>query len=195
MIRNMHRAPSLGIATLLLFAVGCSMGGDDYTPARFDIQDTTAIMRGIIDESTPAQVTRLINDHPQVTVIVMQDVEGSVDDEANVRASRMVRAQGYRTHVPSDGLIASGGTDFFVAGTTRTVEPGARVGVHSWADGNGTEGSELPETHPDHALYLNYYAEMGIPAGFYWFTLNAAPASDIYWMTEAELIQYSIVTQ
>lgn len=36
---------------------------------------------------------------------------------------------------------------------------------------------------------------MGIPSDFYWFTLEAAPAESIHWMTEEELFQYHITTE
>jgi hypothetical protein len=43
-------------------------------------------------------------------------------------------------------------------------------------------------------MYLNYYDEMGIPQSFYWYTLEAASAEDIHWMTESELEQYNMLT-
>ena len=36
---------------------------------------------------------------------------------------------------------------------------------------------------------------MGIPADFYWFTLEAAPADDIHWMSRDEMETYAVVTQ
>ena len=69
----------------------------------------------------------------------MQNVQGSVDDEANIAAARLVRERGLNTLIPGSGMIASGGTDFFLAGVKRTVQPGAKIGVHSWTGNpNGT---------------------------------------------------------
>ena len=102
---------------------------------------------------------------------------------------------GFNTHVPADGEIASGGVDFFLSGVERTVDTGALLGVHSWAAGDGTTGADVPRDDPQHQLYLDYYAEMGIPAEFYWFTLEAAPAEDIHPMTEAEIEKYGLLTQ
>ncbi len=42
---------------------------------------------------------------------------------------------------------------------------------------------------------LDYFGEMlGEVRGpeLYWFTLHAAPAADIHWMTEAEVAQYEL---
>jgi hypothetical protein len=35
---------------------------------------------------------------------------------------------------------------------------------------------------------------MGIPADFYWYTLEAASAENIHWMTAQEIAQYDILT-
>lgn len=150
-------------------------------------------MVGDIDRTLPHRIRELHENYPEVTTIVMQDVPGSIDDEANLAAARLVRRYGFKTLVPDDGLIASGGVDFFLAGVERTVEPGAKLGVHSWAGDNLT-GSELPHDDPDHRPYLNYYLDMGIPTDFYWFTLDAAPADDIHFMTPEEIDHYQITT-
>lgn len=169
-------------------------GGED-TPASFEVFDTTAFMTGVIGASTPCRVDELLRDNPDVDVIVLEDVPGSQDDEANLVAARMVRAAGLDTAVFADAPgVASGGTDFFAAGVERLAEPGATFGVHSWATGDGIQGGDLPRDDPEHRRYLDFYDEMGIPQDFYWFTLDAAPADDIYNMTDAELEQYGIVT-
>ncbi|MEM7113734.1 MAG: alpha/beta hydrolase [Chloroflexota bacterium] len=183
------------LSVLLSVTTSCALLLNDYTPAAFTVNGDQATMSGAIDGSTPDEVQRLIDEHPEVTTIVMQNVEGSVDDEANLVAARLVRQHGFHTHVPADGEIASGGVDFFLAGVERTAVSGAKLGVHSWATGDGTTGDQVPRDDPQHKLYLDYYAEMGIPADFYWFTLQAAPAEDIYFMTEAELVQYQMVTR
>lgn len=107
----------LGFIALLTLA-GCR----NYKPASFTVEGNKAIMTGAIDAKTPERVAALINDHPEVKTIIMQDVEGSVNDEANLVASRRIRQHGFTTHVPANGVIASGGTDFFLAGVERSIE-------------------------------------------------------------------------
>lgn len=80
----------------------------------FTIEGETAYMSGVISADTVRQVKKLIKDYPDVKIIQMVSVDGSVDDEANLIASRLVREAGLNTHVAKDGKIASGGTDFFV---------------------------------------------------------------------------------
>ena len=168
----------------------------DNTPADFVVADGVAVMSGVIGADTPAKVLRLALEHPEVRTIAMSIVPGSIDDEANLVAARLVRDYGWNTTVPSDGVIASGGVDFFVAGVERTIEEGAQLGVHTWGGGwwGQRSGADLPRDDPEHGRYLDYYAEMGIPAAFYWFTLDAAPADSIHNMTPDELVRYGIVT-
>ena len=69
------------------------------------------------------------------------------------------------------------------------------VGVHSWADGSGTEGGDLPRDDPAHDLLLDYYEDIGIDEGFYWFTLQAAASDGIHNMTEEERTRWDIATE
>jgi hypothetical protein len=170
-----------------------------FEAAVFEIEGETAFMYGVIDHTTPGVVRALVDEHPDVTRIVMVDVPGSDDDPANLEASRLVRARGLETVVPSNGVIASGGVDFFTAGKNRVVEPCGKLGVHSWdedgPDGSIIFGSEVPRDHEIHAMFLEFYREMEIPEDFYWFTLEAAPSQRIYWMSNEEIVLYGLVTE
>ncbi|MCH2143167.1 MAG: alpha/beta hydrolase fold domain-containing protein, partial [Phycisphaerales bacterium] len=161
-------------------------------PLWFEVDGNQAVAYGTIDSSTPSRVMQLLIEHPDVDTIVLQDVPGSVDDESNLRAARLIRHHGLATHVPADGEIASGGVDLFLSGTHRSIEPGARLGVHSWG-GVGEAGDALDRNDEAHDLYLEYGREMGIPDAFYWFTIEAAPPDDIHWMTPEEIDQYQLV--
>lgn len=166
---------------------------EELRGAVFAVEGRAALMHGVIGPSTPGRVLELILEFPEVDTIVMEEVPGSMDDDSNLRAARLVRRRGFTTIVPSGGMIASGGTDFFLAGVRRIVEPGGMIGVHSW-DGFNEEGRDLPEDHPEHAKYLDYYREMGVPSDFYRFTLEAAPADDIHWMTAREISRFAVAS-
>jgi len=176
-----------------------STEGLPYEAATFKIEGEEAFMYGVIDHTTPGVVQALVDEHPEVTRIVMVDVPGSDDDPANLKASRLVREHGLETVVPSNGVIASGGVDFFTAGKTRVVEPCGKLGVHSWdedgPDGGIILGNEVPRDHEIHAMFLEFYREMGIPGDFYWFTLEAAPPQRIHWMSDEEIVLYGLVTE
>jgi len=163
--------------------------------ASFTVENDKAYMNGVISQKTIQRVKDLIENHPNVKTIVMENVGGSIDDESNLIASRLVREAGLNTEVSEGGLIASGGVDFFCAGVKRRAHKNATIGVHSWS-GDGVDNAiELPKDHPEHQKYLDYYQEMGVPESFYWFTLKAAPADDIYNLTESERVEYLIVTE
>jgi len=163
-------------------------------PVTFDIKGSNALMSGNIGPSTPYKVMELVFYHPEVDTIVMVDVPGSIDDDSCLRASRIVRAHKLNTHLRSDGEVASGGTDFFLAGVNRTCEKGAQFGIHSWSE-FGAEGSDYPRDSIEHKMYLDYCNEMGVPESFYWHTLDVATADDIHWMTEKELKQFNMITE
>ncbi|MEM7016110.1 MAG: hypothetical protein AAF512_02075 [Pseudomonadota bacterium] len=177
----------------------CRQAGDFDMPACFIINGSNAEMYGVIGSGIVSKVNQLTSNYPTVTNIVMVNVPGSMDDFSNLAAGRAVFAAMLNTEVRADSLIASGGVDFFLAGRTRVVKAGAMIGVHSWSAGTDSQGNELtgadlPRDDPEHELYLNYYRDINLPdpAGFYFFTLNAAPASSIHYMTAAELTQFSI---
>jgi hypothetical protein len=168
--------------------------GQELRAAAFEIRGRDAIMTGVIGPTTPGRVLELLVEHPEVERVVMEDVPGSMDDVSMLRAAKILRRGRLETHVPADGEVASGGTDFFQAGVLRTKGKGARFGVHSWSGGPDQEGAGLPKSDEEHVKYLDYYRAMGIPEAFYWYTLKAAPADGIHWMTEEELSRFDMLT-
>ncbi len=166
-----------------------------FTFKNNDMSAATVYMNGVIGSDTLEVIQELLRDYPQVNTIVMQNVPGSMDDEINLLASMEIRKHGIATHIPADGMVASGGTDMFLAGIKRTIEAGARLGVHSWSDDSGKAALDYPRDHQEHVKYLDYYSVMGIPADFYWYTLEAASAENIHWMTAQEIAQYAILTE
>ena len=201
--RHIKAIVALGMLVLLVSCCNeCkqpTVEGPPYEAATFEVEGDAAFMYGVIDHTTPGVVRALFEGHPEVTRIVMVDVPGSDDDLANLKASRLVRKSGLTTVVPSNGVIASGGVDFFTAGETRIIEPCAKLGVHSWdedgPDGSIILGNEVPRDHEIHAMFLDFYREMGIPEDFYWFTLEVAPPQRIHWMSDEEIVVYGLVTE
>lgn len=165
-----------------------------YAPVSFTTQGNQIVASGTIDHTTLGAFEEIIDDNPGIKTLVLQNIEGSVDDDANVVFSRVVRDEGFDTVVPSNGLVASGGTDLFLAGNRRVLEPGACVGVHSWG-GGGFVAAELPEGHPEHDRYLDYFADIGVDPAFYWFTLDAASEYEMHWMTAAEANRFEMTTR
>lgn len=161
---------------------------------KFDVDGQQLIMSGLINSKTPMQLSNVLRDNPDITEVVMLDVPGSVDDEANLKAARMIRSKGLNTRLLKESVVASGGTDFFLSGVKRYIQEGAKIGVHSWEDNLFNSGDKVAKNHPQHQLYLAYYNEVGIPESFYWFTLEAASVDDIHWMTQDEIQRYGLAT-
>ncbi|MEM7392861.1 MAG: alpha/beta hydrolase [Verrucomicrobiota bacterium] len=183
----------VGLTLIGWGTLGCDGDGGGGGGLRFRVDGDQAFVSGNLGEGAPGQVDSFLRENPDVSTLVLVDLPGSSDDDANLAAARMVRAAGLDTHVPANGGIFSGGVDFFLAGVRRTVEPGAELGVHSWAEGD-VQGRDLPRDDPAHQVYLDYYRDMGIPTSFYWFTLDAAPVESIHTMSEAEMRQFRVIT-
>lgn len=172
--------------------------GPSLLSAHFHAHGTDLVMVGLIDGRTPERLERALREHPRTRRLVLAKVDGSIDHEAVFAAGRLVRARGLATHVPEDGWIASGGVDLFLAGRARSAAQGAEIGVHSWVFellDLPLEGRDLPRDHPEHREQIEYLRELGIPEDFYWFTLEAASADELHWMSPEELARFGLLTE
>lgn len=166
------------------------------------IDDNTAELDGVINSSSLRNFNAMISSHPEIDMIRIINCDGSEDDEINLELSLLVHQRNTSIHLEEEGLIASGGTDFFLAGASRTKGTNTRIGVHSWSgeddNGNEVEATDFPVGHEFHLPYINYYIAVGFTQqqaeDFYYFTINAAPANDIHWMTDQEIEQYGMLT-
>jgi hypothetical protein len=113
------------------------------------------------------------------------------------RTGRILREAGLDTRVLANSDIALGGVDLFCAGVDRIITKGAKLGVHSWG-GNGFSAHELPKNHPAHQYQLAYFGKMlGVKLGskFYFYTLSAAPAAEIHYMSPQEQKRWNVGTK
>ena len=158
-------------------------------------EEDILLMEGTINSDTLAQLKALLDANPVIRTIEMHYCPGSSDDEANFHMARMVRARGLNTHITSQSQIASGCVDFFLAGNVRTMERGAKIGVHSWYDDDSRKNAtDYPPDSPEHGLNRKYIEDMLGSDAFYWFTIKAAPADGMHYMTEEEIAQYKLLT-
>lgn len=161
---------------------------------QFERQGTTLILNGEITQETLEDFIEITDENPDITLLIEEDVPGSGDDEAMIELAYMVRDMGLNTHLRSTSDINSGGVDLFLAGVERTMEKGAHIGVHSWSDGTN-DAIHFPKDSPEHDMNRTYIEKMLGSDAFYWFTIHAAPASDIHSMTEQEIAKYGLLTQ
>ena len=172
----------------------------DRTFDIFTVQsdDVTLQMDGTINKNSKECFDDLIKQYPNITTINIVNCDGSSDDEVNLQLSKEVHSRGINTHLLDDASIASGGVDFFLAGIKRTRDNNTKIGVHSWSDGNNS-ATDFAVGHSNHLPYIDYYKSVGFTQqeaeDFYYFTINAAPANSIHWMTDTEIIQYKMLNQ
>jgi len=160
----------------------------------FVVEGEALIMNGEINSKTLDQFEEVIGENPQITVLIEENVPGSLDDDTMIPLAYRVRELGLNTHLRATSDINSGGVDLFLAGVERTMEKGAHIGVHSWSDGV-REAKDYPKEAPEHEQNRAYIEDMLGSDAFYWFTIYAAPADEIHGMTEDEIIEYGLLTQ
>lgn len=176
------------------FTSECMFSIDGMKPLRFIVEGKTATVDGVICDGTPETFNQMLAKYPEINRLYLRDIEGSIDDVANLDLGRSIRKNGLTTVVDSGSHITSGGVDLYLSGKKRRWSEGAKIGVHAWSDGE-KDGSEYPKSATEHEQYLSYYKDMGISSDFYWFTLNAASAENMHYMTEQEIKKYGFVTE
>lgn len=167
-------------------------------PVEFTVDGATATMVGNIGDDIVHRVCDLVGSNPDLEWVEVLDVPGSSTlGNETLEAGLALRAAGLATVVPADGQVESGGVDLFLAGTTRVVDDGGCLGVHS-TEIDGPDGpvaaADLPPGDPEHEPFLEYFRAVGVPEDFYWFTLEAAPPGGIHYVTPAEIERFGLVT-
>jgi len=157
------------------------------------IDGKRAALVAATDAASPQAFAAMLAAYPGVEVIEFADAAGTSNDIANLRLGRAIRAAGLATHVPAGGTARSGAVELFLAGTRRTVDPGALFAVHSWRDEAGREPADFAPDAPENRLYLDYYAEMGMSddraRAFYAMT-NSVPHVGALWLEGAQMAQW-----
>jgi len=159
------------------------------------VEGSNAMINGTLGTKTYIQMNELIQNNTEVTTLVLQKIDGSINDAINMHTSRLVRNAQLTTLIPADGDVNSGGVDLFAEGLKRTYIAGGKVGVHSWCCIDGKSAHLLPREHSAHGAQLTYFKEVlgkDLGPAFYFFTLNAATFDNIHVMTLQELQTYLI---
>ena len=171
---------------------GAGAGIAQFGPFRVLDGERAALVAGT-DAASPAAFKAMLAAHPGLKVIEFRDAPGTSHDIANLRLGRMIREAGLATHVPAGGSARSGAVELFLAGTRRSMDPGALFAVHSWRDAMGREPSDFAADAPENRLYLDYYAEMGMSReearAFYAMT-NSVPHHGALWLRGSEMARW-----
>lgn len=188
---------SLLLAVLLTGCVTPSVSSITNTEEvlTFEVEDNTAYLSGVLGSDLVDQLSHFIKQNPNVTELVLVDIPGSVDQQATMDGARLIRRLGLNTRIAPTGYVLSGGVDLFLGGVERTIGAGAGVGVHAWSDGSRMKAVNNNVAESVHASYVNFYLEMGVPDRFYWFSLDAAPADRVYFLSPEEVYDFQLATQ
>jgi hypothetical protein len=184
----------IGMVALALPVAALSAQDDDIEPFELEVAGDQFIATGTLVPNSGAVIDQARRADADIRVMVMLNVPGSDDENDYLDAGRKLRRDNFVTVVPSNGLVASGGTDFFLSGSYRIVEPGACLGVHSWEEVGppAYEARSVPRDHEDHFDWLAYFQDMGISQEFYWFTIYAASATNMHWMSPEEINRFGL---
>lgn len=148
------------------------------------LNPTTAALMGSTNAASPDDFVRMRAAFPDIALLELIEAPGTVHDIANLQLGRMIRAAGISTHVPANGSVRSGAVELFLAGKTRSMDPGAQFAVHSWRDQRGRGPHDFASDDPVNQLYLSYYEDMGMSRedakAFYDMT-NSVPHSSALW--------------
>lgn len=180
-------------AWLASVLIGCGLVQDNTDMTDFTLDGENLLMSGTINSRTQSEFETIYSANPGITTLVEGVIDGSMNDEAMIKFAYRLRELGLNTHLTSDSEIYSGGVDLYLAGVNRTMESGAIIGVHAWAD-MLNEATDYPRASPEHEENRRYVADMLGQDGFYWFTIYAAGADDIHIMTAAEINKYQLLT-
>ncbi len=170
-----------------------TVGLNLITTTSFEVEGEMLFMTGEINSKTLQQFEAVIAEHPQITTLVECNVPGSLDDDTMIPLTYRVRELGLNTYLTSKSVVASGGSDLFLGGVSRQAEAGAQIGVHSWSDGV-RDAVDYPRDSPEHAANLGLIEDLLGDGAFYWFTIEAAPAAEIHWMTGDEMEEFGVLT-
>ncbi len=174
--------------------VACGSAENRAVTLDLEVQGNVLTLNGIINSRALGQFEDVMADNPQVTTVVLADLQGSTDDQVVVEMGYRIRERGLATRLLANSQVFSGGVDLFLAGTQRTIAQGAVVGVHEWDSGVGS-AREFARDSWRHEPTRGYIADMLGSDAFYWFTVEAAAFDDVHIMSRAEMARYGLMTQ
>ena len=157
------------------------------------IDDETAIAYGTTDTYSFPEVAETLDANPQLERVLLAYVPGTKDMAENVRIARLFRDRGLDTHLSKQSYIASGGVHLFLAGRERTMECGAKIGVHSWKSSDGETPRSLGYDPAETYMSL-FHEDMGVGADFYAFSRDASPHEAIYILKEDDIAHFDLLS-
>ncbi len=157
------------------------------------VDATRVVMIGSTNTASPQHFDVMMRDFPNLRILEMVEAPGTTNDIANLALGRRIRAAGLATHVPQGGSVRSGAVEIFLAGSSRSIAPGAHFAVHAWLDNYGREPGDFAPDDYANRIYIDYYVEMGMSEArakaFYAMT-NSVPHASAKWLRADEMREW-----
>ncbi|MGF9693600.1 hypothetical protein AAIH46_12345 [Rhizobium sp. 0TCS1.26] len=166
-------------------------------PIRFELK-TGGILsaEGAIDPGAAARFAAEIEARGEyVKVISLNSPGGAVEDA--LAMSTLIRDKKLTTRVAKGALCASSCPIVMAGGAVREAEKDAVIGVHQVFNGGTDRPSPeqaMSSAQTATARVARHLDEMGIGSGL-WFHALETPPDRLYYLTEAELKQFKLVTE
>lgn len=155
------------------------------------LKNGKAYINGTLGKKSHKNILAFIENNPTIKTFVLEIIPGSANDDYNVKTCLELNRRGINTELLPHSVIESGGVDLFISGNKRTISKGAKIGVHAWR-GLTKEAADYPRDHEEHKIFLDFFDEIAMDTSFYWFTIRAAPANGMHYMTEKEIELYKL---
>ena len=163
------------ILVVILLAIGFmaaiyKVTRPNYGLIHFAVERDTAYVNGRTDSSSLDVMQKFLRDNPQIRRLVLGNMLGTSDADTNIKIAYLIRKKGLDIHLKRNSYIASGAVDWFIAGTRRTMECGAKIGVHSWSfrgDNIGVFSPENMGSDRRQKYHEKFLSDMGANPDFY----------------------------
>jgi len=175
---------------------GPTMPGTGDMPSRllFDLNGKTLRLTGTIAEGDADRFDDWLETHALPQTVTLHSTGGSVTDALTI--GHRLRAAKSDTRVNANNVCLSACPYIFAAGTTRTADKDAYIGVHQHFFG---ENTALPaflavkDIQRGQGEVMAYLDEMGIDLRLMLHALTTPP-EDIYILLPKELTDYKLAT-
>lgn len=165
-------------------------------PIRFELQTGGILLaEGAIDPGAASRFAQEIETRGEyVKTVSLNSPGGAVDDA--IAISALIREKKLATRVATGALCASSCPIVMAGGVSREAEKDAVIGVHQVFNASRERPSAeeaMASAQATTARVARHLEEMGIGAGL-WFHALETPPDRLYYLTEAELKEFKLVT-
>ena len=182
-----------------------SCSNDDGTSlptvyGQYELQaDNSVTLTGSINANSETDLKDLLSDHTDVSKLVILSCTATQLAEETINTATLIRDNNLHTHLDENATISRGGLDIFLAGTKRTKDEGAQIGVGAWRDASGNIATDFEFGDSVHTPYLNFYVDMGInyslASDFYYFSIQAAGPDEVFILTDELIENYKLLKE